>query len=580
MKITELTLTNFRSFKQPQRIEFSPVTLLFGPNSVGKSSVLLSLFYLQHMLKEGECDPVRIEAMGNKYVGGFKSLVNSRDLRNPIRIKIGLDLSRAIPNGYFELPSAIDDDLGFEIESPIADADSLAIEFEIAWSESMRTAFVASYRVWLDEEPVVQVTSNTGMRDARVEWVNFYHPLLGAQAEWGEQDLYTPCSRFHEVLEEGGYWQRYDDADLETSEDEPSAITEVLAVSYKGWLGALPVLGTRLRTNINKPTPLLALRVEEILSDLIVAPLDNLLKFLDQSLAIGPLRTVPDSTYKPDPYPKQADWYDGAAAWSMVSLDSFDKFDEINHWLTSETGLGLGYSLRRKVEMGRVLYARGDDGDNDWANIFATARKVGISLEFHNVVPKDYEVVHGSTGEPVSEKELATLGEIVVEDMLQQSNIEDQELFVKHSAVLWDTVNKIEVSSSDIGVGVSQLFPLVVAALTAKGGLVACEQPELHVHPRVQVGIGDLLSQVNECTYLVETHSEHLILRLLKRIRQTTDDELPEGFQPVLPQQVSIVYLESSPNGVVARRIAIDEDGEFRDRWPDGFFTERREELM
>ncbi|WP_444927771.1 AAA family ATPase [Microbulbifer sp. TRSA002] len=79
MRITKLSLTNFRSFGKSQNIDFAPVTLLFGPNSVGKSTVLLALFYLQQILKKGQCDPIRIEAQGDKYIGGFKNLDNSRD---------------------------------------------------------------------------------------------------------------------------------------------------------------------------------------------------------------------------------------------------------------------------------------------------------------------------------------------------------------------------------------------------------------------------------------------------------------------------------------------------------------------
>ena len=147
--------------------------------------------------------------------------------------------------------------------------------------------------------------------------------------------------------------------------------------------------------------------------------------------------------------------------------------------------------------------------------------------------------------------------------------------------VLWDEINNIEVSSADIGVGVSQLLPLVVAAVDNRKGIIACEQPELHVHPRIQVGIGDLLTQnTDNKTFLIETHSEHLILRILKRIRQTSDEELPEGVVPVHPQDVAIVYMEPTSYGTKAWRIEIDEDGEFRQRWPNGFFAERREELM
>ncbi|WP_226024142.1 AAA family ATPase [Pseudomonas aeruginosa] len=57
MRITEIALTNFRSFQVTQSIALAPVTLLFGPNSVGKSSVLMALFYIQQMLEKGQCDP-------------------------------------------------------------------------------------------------------------------------------------------------------------------------------------------------------------------------------------------------------------------------------------------------------------------------------------------------------------------------------------------------------------------------------------------------------------------------------------------------------------------------------------------
>ena len=146
---------------------------------------------------------------------------------------------------------------------------------------------------------------------------------------------------------------------------------------------------------------------------------------------------------------------------------------------------------------------------------------------------------------------------------------------------LYDLHNKVFVQPSDIGVGVSQLLPLIVAAVTVKKGFVAIEQPELHVHPRVQVDVGDLLTQVADGpNFIVETHSEHIILRLLKRIRQTTDGELPEGFVHVTPDDVSINYLDASEHGVQITRLNIDKDGEFIERWPGGFFDERDEELF
>ena len=86
-------------------------------------------------------------------------------------------------------------------------------------------------------------------------------------------------------------------------------------------------------------------------------------------------------------------------------------------------------------------------------------------------------------------------------------------------------------------------------------------------------------SQGGQC--LIETHSEHLILRILRRIRQTTDaDELPEYIPRVTADDVSVLWVDNLGDGTTFQRLQIDERGEFIDRWPQGFFSERAEELF
>ena len=62
---------------------------------------------------------------------------------------------------------------------------------------------------------------------------------------------------------------------------------------------------------------------------------------------------------------------------------------------------------------------------------------------------------------------------------------------------------------------------------------------------------------------LIETHSEHLILRLLRPIRETTAKELPEGAPTFSSDKLSVLYVESHPDGVQIRRLQVDENGEF-----------------
>ena len=111
--------------------------------------------------------------------------------------------------------------------------------------------------------------------------------------------------------------------------------------------------------------------------------------------------------------------------------------------------------------------------------------------------------------------------------------------------------------------------------------LTAIEQPELHIHPRVQVRLGDLFAkQAGEGrVFLLETHSEHLILRLLRRIAQTSRGEL-DGAPALRPDDVSVVYVRQVDREVQLTRLRVDATGEFVDRWPEGFFEEREDELF
>src|SRR5262249_34972630 len=61
--------------------------------------------------------------------------------------------------------------------------------------------------------------------------------------------------------------------------------------------------------------------------------------------------------------------------------------------------------------------------------------------------------------------------------------------------------------------------------------------------------------EVSRRTMLVETHSEHLILRLLRRIHETTENKLAEAAPAFAEDQLSVLYVESPPDGVRVRRL-------------------------
>jgi predicted ATPase len=141
---------------------------------------------------------------------------------------------------------------------------------------------------------------------------------------------------------------------------------------------------------------------------------------------------------------------------------------------------------------------------------------------------------------------------------------------------LWlrPTGSSVTVGLDDVGYGVSQVLPQLLAiAGDSKLGLI--EQPELHLHPRLQADLADLFIATTigrERQLLVETHSESLLLRLQRRIREGSLD----------PAAIRILYVlpirDGSQSDVIQIQLAAD--GSFMSEWPHGFFEERFVELF
>src|SRR4051812_1503209 len=79
--ITAVEIENFKGIRERTRIEIKPITLLFGPNSAGKSSVLHAIQYAQEILLRHSLDVERpLSGGGVVDLGGFRSLVHGHDL--------------------------------------------------------------------------------------------------------------------------------------------------------------------------------------------------------------------------------------------------------------------------------------------------------------------------------------------------------------------------------------------------------------------------------------------------------------------------------------------------------------------
>ncbi|KAB2935683.1 MAG: AAA family ATPase, partial [Candidatus Contendobacter sp.] len=146
--------------------------------------------------------------------------------------------------------------------------------------------------------------------------------------------------------------------------------------------------------------------------------------------------------------------------------------------------------------------------------------------------------------------------------------LDGSDLEALRELVLIDQRTNTVVTHRDVGIGISQVLPVLVMAYGSQGKLIAMEQPEVHLHPALQAELGDVFIEAalgeRQNTFILETHSEHLILRLMRRIR--------EG--KIHPDDVGVVFVQPLSRGSRFIELRIDEEGDFIDEWPGGFFEE------
>lgn len=139
-------------------------------------------------------------------------------------------------------------------------------------------------------------------------------------------------------------------------------------------------------------------------------------------------------------------------------------------------------------------------------------------------------------------------------------------------------------SFEEVGSGLGYVLPVLCSVATRLWRPVLIQQPELHLHPALQAAMGDVLidaSHQGSSNLIVETHSEHLLLRVLKRVRHTSrGTQIPDQLR-IASNEVTVLYFNPLPDGTSeVKHLRVSREGDFMDRWPRGFFEERDRELF
>ena len=543
--LTALRIGNFKAFAETQRIPIRPLTLIYGANSSGKSSILHSLLLARHVHETGDLDVHRTNAGGESVdLGGFRQYVYKREVQRRVEWAMELDTSS------FK-------DRMAELFAPVQQV-SILLNMGIRLDDQDRplpesVPEIHTYEILADGQSLLRMS---GRRDGNLQLdrLDHEHPvfreiiramvMLSTTTETIHPEDYEGLNESISVL--------VPEIVATRTRLLPEGLLESGVFTPGGQINLFPISKGRRKEDLNAAVrSFLPRKIDELLRGVAQAIAGELLKLR----YLGPLRSYPPRhlafSQHHDP-----NWFAGGGyAWDVVRRDATVR-NLVNEWLNAKDRLQTPYELRIR----HLLTI--DDLDRDYTELVESLEQRFTSEE------QPYE------GDLFGEmyNALARLKN-------NEANLTDiQELN------LVDMRSNTIVSHRDVGIGVSQVLPVLVSAYAWQDQIIAIEQPEIHLHPALQADLGDVFIRSalggNKNRFVLETHSEHILLRIMRRIRETSAGKLPEGCHPVYPEDVMVLFVEPDGKRSIIRAMPLNADGELVKAWPGGFLEEDLREIF
>lgn len=546
--LSALKVTNFKAFGETQTIPVRPLTLIYGANSSGKSSVLHSLLFARHALEEGDLDVHRTRTGGDSVdLGGFRQYVYGRDVSR--RMEWAADLNTARFEGRLA-----------ELLAPIKTV-TVTVAIGMVLDDKGRPQQgalpdVHAYEILGDGQSLIRMSLR---RDGnlKLDRMDHEHPVFRELIKAVVLSSTTTDSIQPEDFQglDEAIQEMVPDIIARPGKFLPSGLAKSKVFAASGQMSLFPVSKGRRKEDLAAAVRFF---IPRAIDDLIRGIHQAVTKELARLQYLGPLRSYPPRhlafAQHHDP-----NWFAGGGyAWDVVRRDERVR-SLVNGWLTAPDRLQTPYELKVR---GLVALDQIEEPILD-------------GLE--NLGQSDLDIEHA-----VDEEGTGESWPIIKDPESMAKNlyysIEESEIDRVVELIMMDRRSNTMVSHRDVGIGVSQVLPVLVGAYAASDQIITIEQPEIHLHPALQADLGDVFIESalgnGGNTFLIETHSEHLLLRIMRRMRETESGDLPEGVPEVKPEDVCVLFVQPKGASSVVRQLELDEEGQLLDPWPGGFFEE------
>lgn len=539
--IQEIQLSNFKAFADAVKIPIKPITLIFGANSSGKSSIIQSLLLLKQTMDDAESPEPTLIAKGSLVdLGSYGEFIHCHNLQTPLSFKITAprpDLLGKLPaEEYLSNMHNLHED--FEKLNGSGDFKTIGLGVTFSY-ESSNSVNVSKLELYLGEDAAPLFTYENNAPDEKDP------KSVHLQYQSSPKSIF----KIKSVNVNHPYWYSYREAFNIFESDLPTG------------------------AEIQKKEDELSIEEKTSLGKLFEASPED--KYLFQRcLKIDYLQKFQDiielKNFLPNP-----NLLNGVETQHII----FDDNERTGHKDSiSFFTLGISSIFREFLEDIRYIGPLRDYPERYFTFTGSKTKYVGkTGSHVSDILIRDKEVL-AKINEQFNSFQIGYQLEVIpLTD--ESSGIHDlYALRLRHKS------SGVLVGITDVGFGISQVLPVIVQSMTEKEKTMIIEQPELHLHPALQAELGDLFINAalgeQKNRFIIETHSEHLLLRLMRRMRETAKGDLKNPALAIRPDDLMVLYVEPGTSGSIVREMHLNEVGDLVKAWPGGFFEEGLKEVF